>query len=66
MEITIERIVIWLALGFYICYKRNWYEPKSGDEPPSSVSCTFAIIIAPVNFLIVFFKIFFIDKWNNQ
>jgi len=60
---TIEHIIIWVALGFFICYKRDWYVEDGTDDLPAGLICAFAIVGMPLNFLIVFTKIFFVNKW---
>lgn len=67
---NLERFIIWIALGIFICYKRNWYRvetdinlPPDG-ETPAEVCCFFAVVFMPINFLIVFTKVFFINKWR--
>lgn len=62
----IQLIIIWLAVGTFICYKRNWYPAQGMDDMPSEVVCFFAVLFAPINLAIVLFRIFFIDKWNNN
>jgi len=59
--------IIWLSVGCYICFKRDWYPQKSIiNDAPAEVSCAMAIIFAPVNLAIVLFKLFFIYKWTNN
>jgi hypothetical protein len=54
--------IIWIALGFFIAYKRDWYENRGGEH----VECVlFSVIGSPINFIITIIKIYFIDKWKN-
>lgn len=61
----IERIIIWIALGFFICFKRDWYKQDESEDMPLELICFFAIVFMPINFCIVFYKRFFHEKWNN-
>jgi hypothetical protein len=61
----IEHIIIWVALGFFICYKRNWYVEEGTDDLPPGLICGIAIVAMPLNLAIVFTKIFFINKWEK-
>lgn len=62
----LEHYIIWIALGFFICYKRNWYKHNDPEGMPHELICFFAIVGTPLNFLVVFFRTFFLDKWNND
>jgi uncharacterized protein with PQ loop repeat len=53
---------VWVVVGLWICYKREWY--CCYDD--NTLFCTFAVIGAPLNLLIVFIKVFCVDKWNNN
>lgn len=66
MDITIERVFIWIVIGLFICYKRNWYVENSSEDVPKELMCFIAIVVMPINFLIVFFKIFLINKWSDE
>lgn len=59
-------IILWVNLGFFLAYKRNWYPEKSNDDMPSSVRITFSVVLAPLNFLVIFVQVFLINKWNNE
>jgi hypothetical protein len=63
---NLERFILWIALGVFICYKRDWYERGSTEDFPSGLVCFFATVFMPINFIIVFFRMFFINKWNNE
>lgn len=62
-QLNLERVIIWLILGLFICYKRNWYE---ADEIDPTFTCIIAIVFAPINFIVVFFKLFFLNKWEDK
>ncbi len=54
--------VLWVIAGLWLCYKRDWYP----DVPSNGLYCAFAVIGAPINFLLIFFKVFLIHPWNND
>lgn len=59
--------ILWIAVGCYICFKRDWYPQKNTmDDAPAELICTCAIAFAPINLVIVLFKLFFIYKWTNN
>lgn len=64
MDLTFERVIIWIVLGLFICYKRNWYQDYTNSGTPEYTICCIATIFAPLNFCIVFLRLFFINKWN--
>lgn len=55
-------IIFWVILGFFICYKRNWYEHEGADQHSA---CLFSVIFSPINFLITFVKRYFIESWKQ-
>ena len=57
-------IFIWVVVGLWINYKRNWYRSK--DKYTREESCGFNLILAPIALIIVFFKEFLIKPWNND
>ena len=57
--------ILWVVLGVFICYKRNWYKHLNSDDDLTPVlAVVISILLTPVNFLIVFFKLFFLNKWE--
>jgi len=66
----LERVLIiflWIIIGCFICYKRDWYrEYESSDAFPQTFIVFVAIVAMPINFMIIFFKMFLIKKWNNE
>jgi RsiW-degrading membrane proteinase PrsW (M82 family) len=66
MDITIERVFIWIVIGLFICYKRKWYIEDGTDDMPKELICLIAVVGMPINFAIVFFKMFIINKWNDE
>ena len=57
---TIFIIIDWIILGLFICYKRNWYVDEGEEQV---LTCVFAIVFAPINFLLTFVKLYCIDSW---
>ena len=66
MELTIfiMSIFIWIVVGLWINHKRNWYNGEDTDT--RELSCAFNLILAPIALIIVFFKEFLINPWNNN
>lgn len=58
--------IIWIAVGIYICYKRDWYPSKGYDDFEPETTCIVMTILAPINLAIVLFRLFFMEKWNNN
>ncbi len=59
--------IIWLFVGLFICYKRNWYKDTSeiNDEIPIQIICLVNIILTPLSLFIAFIREMIIDEWNN-
>lgn len=54
-------LIFWIILGFFICYKRNWYVDEGEEQ---NITCVFGIIFAPINFIVTFIKRYFIESWK--
>jgi hypothetical protein len=54
--------ILWIITGTWICYKRNWYRSEGRDD---EIGCAIAIVAAPINLLVVFFRVFIISSWDN-
>jgi hypothetical protein len=61
-------LILWVIIGCFICYKRDWYDSydKQVDGPPARFVIIVAIVLMPINFLLVFFQRFFLDPWDNS
>lgn len=57
--------ILWIIVGCWICYKRNWYQYYSSLDD-QVVNCSFGILFAPANLVIVFFKIFILNGWPDK
>ncbi len=56
--------ILWVIVGIWIAFKRDWYkEAPNGDE---SFCCWVSVIFAPINLIIVLFKVFVIKPWNKD
>jgi len=58
---TIFIAIFWVILGLFICYKRNWYVNEGADQ---NSACLYSVLFAPFNFILTFFKVYLINKWN--
>ena len=56
--------ILWILLGFWIAWKRQWYDEYDDDSRFFIVMIS--IILMPINFLIVFIKVFICTKWLDQ
>jgi hypothetical protein len=56
--------IIWIILGCWIGYKREWYGYAMSDE--QSMRVIGGIIFAPINLIVVIFRIMIMEKWDNQ
>ena len=58
-------IILWIILGFFLAYKREWYK-NSNDDDDAKFRTWCCVIFAPLNFLIIFTQVFLINKWDNE
>ena len=58
-------VVLWIILGLFICSKRDYYKKEVEDNEGLFFMNFIAIIFAPINFLITFLKVYFINDWDN-
>lgn len=59
-------MIIWVFVGSFICFKRDWYKPWNTYDTSSSLYCTFTIVFAPIALLIAIFREMILDDWNNK
>lgn len=62
---TLEIILIaslWIITGLWICFKRDWYSEMNNN----GYYCLLAILLTPINLILVIIKEFFIRKWDNN
>jgi hypothetical protein len=65
--IEIQTIFIWVVVGTWICYKRNWYKDAGefiSDDTPNFVCCV-TIIFAPIALVIALFDVFIKNSWKK-
>lgn len=55
--------ILWVIVGFWIAYKRNWYK-YAGDDQRFIIWAT--VIFAPISLIIAFFSVMVIGKWQND
>ena len=59
--------ILWIIVGFWICYKRKWYpEFSDNEEYPQFIVIAIVVAAAPVCLVIAFVKEMLIDDWNNN
>ena len=61
----IQNIIIWIIIGIWVAYKRNWYDEYRNDDPPSGVFIIFSVCLGPIALLIAFFREMVFKKWKN-
>jgi hypothetical protein len=59
-------IIIWIFVGSFICYKRNWYKAWESYDTSANFICIVTIVLTPASLLIALFREFVLDKWNND
>lgn len=58
---------LWIIVGFWICYKRKWYENFKGDEEAPQIFVILLVVVAaPLCLVIAFVREMLIDDWNNN
>lgn len=57
--------IIWLFIGLWICFKRDWYSKGKYEYPEPTFICIFSVIVMPLNLIIVFIIEFCNRKWDN-
>lgn len=63
--VLIMTIFIWIVVGLWINHKRNWYKYEV-DKDSRENRCFFTVLLSPIALIIVFFKEFLINPWNNN
>jgi hypothetical protein len=59
-------IIIWVFVGSFICYKRNWYKAWESYDTSANLICLVTIVLAPATLLIAIFRELILDNWNNN
>ena len=62
LEIKLS-IILYIIVGLWLCYKRDWYDTNTGEE--QFFICGIAIILMPINLLIILVKEFILSDWDN-
>ena len=65
--IIIMTIFIWIVVGLWINYKREWYRGYNfeGGEDDRKLHCAINVILSPISLIIAFLQEFLIKPWNN-
>ena len=65
--IEIQTIFIWVVVGTWICFKRNWYKDAGefGSDDTPNFLCGVTIIFAPICLLIAIFDVFIKNSWKK-
>ena len=59
----VELIFIWIIVGVWITYKRNWY--IDSEDWDGDFICIINIVFAPLALIIAFFRIFIMGSWKK-
>lgn len=52
--------LIYLIIGVWLCYKRNWYLNSSASE----IRIIMATLVAPLNLIWLLVRVFIVDEWK--
>ena len=62
--------IIWVIIGFWISFKRDWYKPNNytsnGVNDWQIFVTAMNVIFMPVALLIAILRIFIISKWDEK
>lgn len=61
----IQNIIIWIIIGVWVAYKRNWYDKQEYEDPPAGVYIFMSAVLGPIALLIAFFREMVFKKWDN-
>lgn len=64
LEIILS-IILYIALGLWIAFKRNWYEYQADDTEGQFWLSLISVVLMPINLIIVFVREFIIAEWDN-
>ena len=59
----IQNVIIWIIIGVWVAYKRNWYDKFEYVDPP--VYVFMSVALGPIALLIAFFSEMVFKKWDN-
>lgn len=61
-------IALWVIIGIWICWKRQWYINQVEDDDRSFANfiCILNIAFMPLAVFISFLNEYVIRKWNNK
>lgn len=62
----LQNVVIWLIIGLWVAFKRNWYiHYQNDDEMPQIIICGATIVFGPISLVIAIIKEMGFKKWDN-
>ena len=70
MEV-VQWIFMWVVVGVWICYKRNWYKDLGNykaigfADSTSNFVCGCTIVFVPIALILAFFDVFIKNNWKN-
>ena len=65
LEIILSTI-LYISLGLWITYKRNWYNGMTLDAGERFFINVLAIALMPLNIIIVIFRGLLLREWDND
>ncbi len=54
--------ILWIIIGIWICYKRQWYYQANNNFG----FCVLAVLLTPLNIIWTIIDIYCVSKWNNN
>ncbi len=61
----IETLIIWVIVGFFINYKRNWYSHLNNGSDADFLQWI-NVLFAPIALLIAIYSVFIKGTWKNE
>ena len=65
LEIILSTI-LYISLGLWITYKRNWYNGMRQDNAERFNINLLAVVLMPLNLIIVIFRELILREWDND
>ena len=64
---NIQTIIIWIIIGSWISYKRNWYDKHRGDDDlPQEILILVTVVFAPIALCFAIFERLILKKWSDN
>ena len=59
--------LLWIFLGCWICYKREWYKDGfNGYDGEQQFRCIGAVVLMPLNLIWTLIITYIYEDWNNE